>query len=182
MRNNACFNRFILAKSILIATSSSAFINAYQLIKRLVIVRIIDLYYKYKTHYDVFSLPYGNYSFSEYEMDGKLTFLGAKHEGIVKLLNEVYARNSPWQTDKVYFDATNFYFEIDCNDDLRKKGPSKENHHDPIVCTSRLLDGEEIPLAVSSYPGNQSEKSELPKAIELIKNGITLRGNSTSRQ
>lgn len=173
---NACFNRFNISKELrLIAASSGVSFDVYQLLKGLVIGRVIDPCSKIKTLRDVFPLLYGDYTFNEREMYEGLKFLGAEHEGIVELLNDVYARKFPRKTDKLFYDTTNFYFEIDYEDDLRKKGPSKENRHDPIVGMGLLLDGDQIPFAVSFYPGNQSEKGELPKTIEVIKKryGVT---------
>ena len=43
-------------------------------------------------------------------------------------------------TSKTYFDCSNFYFEIDREDDFRRKGPSKENRKDPIVGLGLLSD------------------------------------------
>ena len=50
------------------------------------------------------------------------------------------------ETDKTYFDCTNFYFEIDKQDDFRRKGPSKESRKDPIVGMGLLLDANQIPI------------------------------------
>ena len=51
--------------------------------------------------------------------------------------------------------CTNFYFEIDKEDNFRRKGPSKENRKDPIVGMGLLLDADQIPLGMKMYPGNQ---------------------------
>ena len=52
-------------------------------------------------------------------------YKGILHENIVKQYGRV--------TDLIYYDVTNYYFEIDMEDDLRKRGPCKEKKHDPIV-------------------------------------------------
>lgn len=164
------FNRVDLSKEFKFLTLQSGYqFDVYKLFKGLVYARIIEPCSKHKTLTDVFPSLYGDYIFSEHEMYEGLRFLGEEHEGIVELLNHVYSKKFPRKTDKVYFDATNFYFEIDGEDKLRRKGPSKENRHDPIVGMGLLLDSEQIPLAVSFYPGNQSEIGELPKAIETMK-------------
>ena len=51
-------------------------------------------------------------------------------------------------TEITYFDCTNFYFEIDREDDFRKKGPSKENRKDPIIGLGLLLDAHQIPVGM----------------------------------
>jgi transposase len=78
-------------------------------------------------------------------------------------------------TAKTYFDCTNFYFEIDREDDFRRKGPSKENRKDPIVGLGLLLDNHQIPIGMEMYPGNESEKPILTDIISILKerNNIT---------
>ena len=73
-----------------------------------------------------------------------------------------------------YFDCTNYYFEIDGEDEWRRKGPSKEGRHDPIIGQSLLLDADMIPLDMELYPGNESEKPLLRRRIEDMKsrNGV----------
>jgi len=76
---------------------------------------------------------------------------------------------------KTYFDCTNFYFEIDREDDFRIKGPSKENKKAPIVGLGLLLDSHQIPIGMKMYPGNESEKPVLRDVINNLKkqNNIT---------
>ena len=75
----------------------------------------------------------------------------------------------PRKTDKVYFDCTNYYFEIDLEKTFVKKGPSKENQKTPLLGQALLLDAEQIPLDTEFYPGNESEKPYLRKRIEDMK-------------
>jgi transposase len=72
-------------------------------------------------------------------------------------------------TSKTYFDCTNFYFEIDREDDFRRKGPSKENRKDPIVGLGLLLDANQIPIGMEMYPGNESEKPVIRDVIDNLK-------------
>jgi len=74
-----------------------------------------------------------------------------------------------------YFDGTNFYFEIDQEDDIRKKGPSKENRKEPIIGMGLLLDSNQIPIGMKLYPGNQSEMPVIREVISELKkrNNIT---------
>ena len=59
---------------------------------------------------------------------------------------------------KVFFDCTNYYFEIDLPKEDKQKGPSKENKHEPIIGQALLLYVDLVPLAMQMYPGNLSEK------------------------
>lgn len=73
-----------------------------------------------------------------------------------------------------YFDCTNYYFEIENNDDdlidesgnilqknYRKRGPEKNHRPDPIIEMGLLMDNSGIPLSYELFPGNESEKLHL---------------------
>jgi transposase len=64
----------------------------------------------------------------------------------------------------LYYDCTNYFFEIEEADDLRKYGKSKEHRPNPIVQMGMFMDKDGIPLAFSLFPGNESEQ---PSAKEL---------------
>ncbi len=73
-------------------------------------------------------------------------------------------------TDVLYYDCTNFFFEIENEDDFRKYGHSKENRPNPIVQMGMFIDGDGIPLAVTVFPGNQSEQESLrPLEQKILK-------------
>lgn len=67
-------------------------------------------------------------------------------------------------SDTVYYDCTNFYFEIQNDDDetgLRAHGVEKNHRPDPIVTFGLLFDGNGWPLGCSTFRGNESEKTSL---------------------
>lgn len=83
---------------------------------------------------------------------------------------ETYKRN----TDNLYYDCTNYYFEINYNDtdlvdeegniiekNYRKRGPEKNHRPDPIVEMGLLMDSTNIPISYDLFPGNESEKLSL---------------------
>ena len=61
----------------------------------------------------------------------------------------------------LYYDCTNFFFEVECEDDFRKYGKSKENKPNPIVQMGLFMDGDGIPLACEITPGNTNEQTTL---------------------
>ena len=81
-------------------------------------------------------------------------------------------------TDVTYFDCTNFYFEIDREDDFRRKGPSKENRKDPVVGLGLLLDANQIPVGMKMYPGNESEKPVLRDVLKDLKERHEVHGKT----
>lgn len=61
----------------------------------------------------------------------------------------------------LYYDCTNYYFEIEQEEGSKKYGKSKEHRPNPIVQMGMFTDGDGIPLAFSIFPGNQSEQQSL---------------------
>ena len=96
-----------------------------------------------------------------------------------------------WENTKVkyqrdlstgFFDCTNYYFEIDCNDEdlldeegnilekgYRKRGPEKNHRPDPIVEMGLLLDNKILPASYKIFPGNDAEKTQLRPIINKTK-------------
>lgn len=81
----------------------------------------------------------------------------------------------------IYYDCTNYYFEIEDNDKdmideetgefipgLRKRGKSKENRPNPIVQMGMFMDMDGIPLAFVVFPGNESEQTSLKPLEEKL--------------
>lgn len=61
----------------------------------------------------------------------------------------------------LYYDCSNFYFEIEQEDGDKKYGKSKEHRPNPIIQMGLFIDGDGIPLAFSTFPGNQNEQTSL---------------------
>jgi hypothetical protein len=71
-----------------------------------------------------------------------------------------------------FYDVTNYFFHIDFpdgDDDLRKKGVSKEHRLDPIVAMGLFMDGNGLPVSMSVFPGNTSESLTLQPTMEDVK-------------
>jgi len=82
-------------------------------------------------------------------------------------ITEKYGRD----TKTIYYDVTNFYFEIDEADELRKYGPSKEKRSNPIVQMGLAMDADGIPLHYEIFPGNTLDKETFRSVIgEVRKN------------
>ncbi|HPE15221.1 MAG TPA: IS1634 family transposase [Bacilli bacterium] len=80
---------------------------------------------------------------------------------------KVIKRNS----EIIYYDCTNYFFEIGQDDDLRKYGISKENRPNPIVGMGLFMDGDGLPLSFNIYPGNQNEqKTLIPEESKIVNN------------
>ena len=68
-------------------------------------------------------------------------------------------------TSILYYDCTNYFFEIEEADGLKQYGKSKEHRPNPIVQMGLLMDGDGVPLSFCIHPGNQNEQQSL-KPIE----------------
>lgn len=68
----------------------------------------------------------------------------------------------------LYYDCTNYYFEIEDEDDFRKYGVSKEHRPNPIVQMGLFMDADGIPLAFSLFDGNQNEQPSMSPLEEKI--------------
>ena len=68
----------------------------------------------------------------------------------------------------LYYDCTNYYFEIEEENGLKQYGPSKEHRPNPIVQMGLFMDGNGIPLAFDITPGNTNEQKTLKPLEEKI--------------
>ena len=89
---------------------------------------------------------------------------------IHKRIKKLYGRD----TSLVYYDVTNYYFEISRQDELRRKGISKEHRADPIVQMGLFMDTDGIPLTYGLYPGNMLDKKTLIPMIHKIRKKYAL--------
>ncbi len=81
-----------------------------------------------------------------------------KHNSSLQLwLNDRIKQQHGRYTNLVYYDVTNYYFEIDKQDDLRKKGVSKQHQPNPIVQMGLFMDAMGIPITFELFPGNTND-------------------------
>lgn len=79
----------------------------------------------------------------------------------------VVKRNS----NVIYYDCTNYFFDIDIEDDFRRYGISKEHRPNPIVGMGLFMDGDGLPLSCNIYPGNMNEqKTLIPEETKIVNN------------
>ena len=73
-----------------------------------------------------------------------------------------FSKSMGKRNDKIlYYDCTNYYFEIEQESGMRKYGPSKEHRPNPIVEMGLFMDGDGIPLAFCLHNGNTNEQKTL---------------------
>jgi transposase len=79
------------------------------------------------------------------------------------------------RNDKIlYYDCTNYFFEIEQADGNKQYGHGKENRPNPIVGMGLFMDGDGIPLAFSIYSGNTNEQMTLQPLEQKILDDFSL--------
>lgn len=152
--------------------------DLFELLSSLVYARAVHPCSKHKTFHEVLPNLFHPIGYSYDQLLDGLSFLGGNYEKFIEIFTAQVEKVYGTDTSKTYFDCTNFYFEIDREDDFRKKGPSKENRKDPIVGLGLLLDSNQIPIGMKMYPGNESEKPVLRDVIQDLKKKNNISGKT----
>ena len=109
----------------------------------------------------------------KYELQNIYRALSVMAEESDFIQEELYYNSNfvhPRSQKVLYYDCTNYYFEIEQDDDFRKYGKSKENRPNPIVTMGLFMDADGIPLAFDVFPGNQNEQATLkPLETKIIR-------------
>lgn len=152
--------------------------SVYDMIAQLIFSRVIYPCSKSRTVSAVFPHLYGSSPISEDQVYDGLSFIGESYKKYIELFNHCYEQHYQRDFSNVFFDCTNYYFEIDLPCEDKQKGPSKENRHDPIIGQALLLDADLVPVAMEMYPGNESEKPYIRKIIEEMKSRYKISGKT----
>lgn len=162
----------------LMQTATDYRFNVFDMISALVYARAVHPCSKSKTYDEVIPRLFENYDFSLGQLYSGLAYIGLEYEKIIEIYNHQISRRFQFDTSHTYFDCTNFYFEIDKEDDFRRKGPSKENRKEPLVGLGLLLDAHQIPIGMKLYPGNESEKPVIRNIIDDLKKRNNISGRT----
>lgn len=135
-----------------------------------------------KETYENKNIFFDNFDFSLKDMYRSLDYFNSYKDEILSLIWNKTKDKYNRDTSSVYYDCTNYYFEISYNDEdlideegnilekgYRKKGPSKEHRPEPIIGMGLLMDKTGIPLSYNLFPGNESEKITLRPALNETK-------------
>ena len=138
-------------------------------IRSMIYSQIVNPGSKHKAFEKVMPNIYDAESFSYDQILDTINYIGNDYQKFVELLNICIGKKWKRNTSNTYFDCTNYYFEIDLPKDDRQLGPCKEERHLPIIGQALLLDEDQIPIGMSLYPGNESEKPKIRESIENLK-------------
>lgn len=162
----------------LMQTATDFRFNIFDMISALVYARLVHPCSKFKTYDEVIPKLFDSYDFSLNQLYDGLEYIGCEYEKIIEIYNHQIQQMYKFDTSHTYFDCTNFYFEIDKEDDFRRKGPSKENRKEPIIGLGLLLDANQIPIGMKLFPGNQSEKPVIRNVIDNLKKRNSVSGRT----
>jgi len=142
--------------------------NTNNIMKLLVFSRILVPASKKKTYADK-ERYFENFEFSLDDIYRCLTKVVAFKDSLQLYLHRQMKHKFNRSTELVYYDVTNYYFEIDAPDELRKKGVSKEHRPDPIVQMGLLMDTKGIPISYDLFPGNTNDCETLLPVLSRVK-------------
>lgn len=150
-----------------IAEKSQAQYNLNAILSRLVYTRILYPASKrgsLKAAKDFYEQP----SFELQDVYRSLSLLAENSDFIQAELYKHSQKLLERRKDMLYYDCTNYYFEIEESDELRKYGKSKEHRPNPIVGMGLFMDHDGIPIAFCIYPGNQNEQPTMKPLEQKI--------------
>lgn len=100
-------------------------------------------------------------SFELHDIYRSLSVLAEESDYIQSRLFKNSSEIRERRTQVIYYDCTNFYFEIDAAEDDKQFGKSKEDRPLPIVGMGLFMDMDGIPISFSIYPGNRNEQTTM---------------------
>ncbi len=144
--------------------------NLEHIARLLILSRILYPGSKLYTHTHVRDKYFDNFRFTIDDVYAALDEFDRHSVELQQFLHENIVKQYGRITDLIYYDVTNYYFEIDLEDELRKCGPSKENKRDPIVQMGLAVDSQSIPISYQIHPGNTHDsETYLPQMAALKK-------------
>jgi thiol-disulfide isomerase/thioredoxin len=142
--------------------------NTNNMMKLLVFSRILAPASKKKTYQEK-DRYFENMEFSLDDIYRCLTQTVTFKESLQLYLHQKMKEKFGRSTELVYYDVTNYYFETDRQDELKRKGVSKEHRPDPIVQMGLLMDTKGIPISYDLFPGNSNDCETLMPVLDQVK-------------
>lgn len=130
--------------------------NTNSIMTLLTITRILNPSSK-KRSYEYKDMFFERFDFELHHVYRALTHFSKIGEEFQRFISDQINTKFGRDTSLMYFDVTNFHFEIDETDDLRMRGKEKNNRPDPIVQMALAMDADGIPLYYKLFPGNTND-------------------------
>lgn len=108
----------------------------------------------------------GSFNCDWYDVFRALDYFAAFRDDLLLHLHEQVRIHYKRQTHVVFYDVTNYYFEIDQEDDFRRKGFCKHNTRKPLVQMGLLLDANAIPITYRLFKGNTHDSQTMMPLLQ----------------
>jgi len=122
-----------------------------------------------KKAYENRGIFFERFDFSLNDVYRSLTRFNKYREALQLWIHEHITSGYGRDTTITYYDVTNYYFEIDKQDNIRRKGVSKEHRPDPIVQMGLLIDNSGLPMAYQLFPGNNNDCTTIIPMLKRIR-------------
>ena len=142
--------------------------NPNAIFKLLTYSRVIEPASKKRT-YEMKGRFIDRMDFSISDMYRCLSFFAGYEKDLVSWLDEAIWSIRGRSTTICYYDVTNYYFEIETEDELRRRGVSKEHRPNPIVQMGLMLDGDGIPIDYELFEGNINDCLTLMPCLKKMR-------------
>jgi transposase len=126
-----------------------------------------------KASFEHKDLYFDTFDFSLDHIYRSLTHIASYKDALMRHLDTTIRAHYGRDTSLLYYDVTNYYFEIDGEDRLRKRGASKEHRPNPIVQMGLFMDRDGLPLSYDLWPGNAHDSQTLLPSLKKWKEKLS---------
>lgn len=113
-----------------------------------------------------------NADFTDDDVYRALPFFSSIKQEMIEHLNDQMVSKYRRRTTLMYYDVTNYYWEIDDEDELRKRGVSKEHRPEPIVQMGLFMDDHGLPVTYGLFPGNTNDVITMRPMMDRLLAGL----------
>lgn len=110
--------------------------------------------------------------FSDDAVYRALPFFAQLKDALVRHLHEQVQQHYHRDTTLLYYDVTNYYWEVDREDELRKRGVSKEHRPEPIVQLGLFMDHSGLPVSYGLFPGNTNDVATMRPMMQKLADSL----------
>jgi hypothetical protein len=142
--------------------------NSESIMRLLSFSRVLYPHSKRQT-FEIKDRYFDSFEFSLYDVYDSLSHFSRCAEAAQRHIHEKITEQYGRDASLIYYDVTNYYFETDKQDSTRKKGCAKDHRPDPIIQMGLAIDGNGIPMAYRTYPGNTNDSETYIPALKEIK-------------
>lgn len=115
-----------------------------------------------------------NTNFSLQEVYNSLSYIEPFKESLQSYIYDHIQEQYKPNNECIYYDVTNYYFEIDDNDDFRKKGVCKEHRPNPIVQMGLFMDSLGLPMCYGLFSGNTNDCLTLKPMVQKLQKNYSI--------